>query len=75
MEHVDDTGMSTRSKGPDYLVIDNFAEFFQLSKADLLGARSEVESITNAGCTADRSSKEGARCDALMWLQGLAGQG
>ena len=29
----------TRPKGPDYLVIDNFVQFFNMDKADLLNAR------------------------------------
>ena len=28
----------TRPKGPDYLVIDNFVQFFKMDKADLLNA-------------------------------------
>ena len=32
-----------RSKGPDYLITDNFFESFGLKKADLLKARSEAE--------------------------------
>ena len=50
------------------MVIDNFANFFGFEKADLLGARSEAETMSNAGCQADRSGKQGARCDTLIWL-------
>ena len=29
-------------KGPDYLIIDNFAEYFGLDMKDLIGARNEA---------------------------------
>lgn len=32
-----------KPKGPDYLVMDNFFENFDLNEADLLGARRDVE--------------------------------
>ena len=32
-----------RQKGPEYLIIDNFAEYFQLEKSDLVLARMEAE--------------------------------
>ena len=39
-----------RPKGPDYLIIDNFEEFFELDKAELLGARKEAEKISKKVC-------------------------
>ena len=35
----------TRPKGPDFLIIDNFAEIFRLDKTDLMSARREAEDI------------------------------
>ena len=32
----------SKSKGPDYLVMDNFYENFSLNQADLFGARTEA---------------------------------
>ena len=57
MEYFDDTGLSNKKKGPDYLVMDNFASFFGFETADLLGARSEAETMSNAGCKADLIGK------------------
>ena len=37
----------SRPKGPDYLIIDNFAHFFQLDMVDLMRARSEAKDITD----------------------------
>ena len=42
-------------QGPDYLVMDNFTQFFGLDKVDLLEARKEVEKMAKAGCAADLS--------------------
>ena len=50
LEHFDTTFMSGREKGYDYLVIDNFAEYFDIEEAELQGAKSEAEALTKAGC-------------------------
>ena len=42
--------MSGREKGPDYLIIDNFADYFDLEEEQLQGAKSEAEALTKAGC-------------------------
>ena len=49
-------------KGPDYLVIDNFAEYFGLD--DVLEIRKEAETLTNEICAKDQNVQNGARCDA-----------
>ena len=67
--------MENRPRGPDYLVIDNFTEYFGLELSDLQGARGEAETLTSVGCESDGAGQTGARCDALMWLQGLGGDG
>ena len=75
LEYFDDTFMENRPRGPDYLVIDNFADYFGLESADLKSARGEAETLTGVGCEADGAGQAGARCDALMWLQGLGSDG
>lgn len=68
LEYFDETMMTPGAKGPDYLIIDNFAEFFKLEVADLKGARSEAEVVAKAGC----AEVKGGRCDALVWLRDLS---
>ena len=58
---------------PDYLVIDNFTEYFRIEEEELLGARNESEKLTKAGCeaaneAANEDERKGSRCDTLMWL-------
>ena len=55
----------TRPKGPDYLIIDNFAEAFGLEKADLMGARSEAEDLKEVVCN-NLVAEAYARCDYLV---------
>ena len=50
LERFDSTLLENRPRGPDYLVIDNFAEYFGLSLSDLQGARGEAETLTSVGC-------------------------
>ena len=50
LEFFDTTFIDPREKGPDYLVIDNFAEYFNIDESELLGAKSEAEHLTQAGC-------------------------
>ena len=58
----------SRSKGPDYFVIDNFAQTFNdLEKADLINARSEALTHTSYGCD-EEEDLELARCDNLTWI-------
>ena len=39
-----------RPKGPDYLIIDNFADFFLIDKADLIDAKREAEGMSDFSC-------------------------
>ena len=55
----------TRPKGPDFLIIDNFAEAFGLEKEDLIGARSEAEDIKEVACN-NLVTEAYARCDYLV---------
>ena len=50
LEFFDTTFIDPREKGPDYLVIDNFAEYFNIDESEMLGAKSEAEHLTQAGC-------------------------
>ena len=44
MSHFDDTFvLKKKTKGPDYIVIDNFIETFGLEMNDLLVARNEAD--------------------------------
>ena len=40
----------SKPKGPDYLVIDNFINYFKLDKADLLDARNYAQLFTDKVC-------------------------
>ena len=57
-----------RPKGPDYLIVDNFADFFQIDKADLIDAKREAEEMTDFSCN---SEIEDDGCDKLIWLKNL----
>ena len=46
LEFFDTTLIDPREKGPDYLVIDNFAEYFNIEETELQGAKSEAEQLT-----------------------------
>ena len=48
--------------------MDNFSDFFNIEKADLLEAKNEAEVMSQGGCSTDEAAKEGARCDTLLWL-------
>ena len=67
--------MDRHDDGSDYIVIDNFAEYFKLDKADLKAAKLEAENVTALGCNAEGSTQRGARCDALTWMAGLGEAG
>ena len=43
LEFFDTTFIEPREKGPDYLIIDNFAEYFNLAEEDMQGAKTEAE--------------------------------
>ena len=40
----------SRPKGPDYLIIDNLADYFKLDVADLMNARKEAVELTDLSC-------------------------
>ena len=63
------------NRGPDYLVIDNFADQFELDISDLNAAKAEAENVTVLGCNSEGSTSRGARCDAVTWMAGLGGDG
>ena len=46
LEFFDTTFIDPREKGPDYLVFDNFAEYFNIDETELQGAKSEAEQLT-----------------------------
>ena len=60
-----------RPKGPDYLIIDNFADFFQIDMSDLIDAKREAEKMSDFSCN---SEYEGDGCDKLIWLENLQNQ-
>ena len=58
----------SKPKGPNYFIIDNFARYFKLDKDVLLGAKKEVEKISDIACS-DVDIATMARCDSLLWLE------
>ena len=48
----------TNVKGPDFLIIDDFAWNFELEQADLFSARKEAELISENVCTQILTSQE-----------------
>ena len=51
MSHFDNSYVLKKTaKGPDYLVIDNFAEIFGLEENDMAVARSEAEEAARLVC-------------------------
>ena len=64
----------TKPKGPDFLIIDNFAETFELEKTDLMNARREAEDIKKSACK-NQIAGAYARCDYLVWLNNFDSQG
>ena len=70
LSEFDDTFMDrSRPKGPDYLIIDNFINFFQLEKADLINARKEFEEMTVECCNQSKELINFTRCENLIWLK------
>ena len=66
LSDIDHTYMDrTRPKGPNFLIIDNFAEAFGLEKEDLIGARSEAEDIKEVACN-NLVAEAYARCDYIV---------
>lgn len=64
-------------QSPDYLVIDNFVDFFgkdgdTLTQNDLLESRKEADELTSSSrlCAKSKTKYE-SRCDALVWLTDL----
>ena len=48
LKHFDHTYMKRNGpKGPDYLIIDNFVDYFGLDEAELKGAKHEAKAIAN----------------------------
>ena len=47
LEHYEESALNMKEKGPDYLIIDNFLELFQLTKEDIVKARSEGEFLAS----------------------------
>ena len=61
----------TNVKGPDFLIIDDFAWNFELEQADLVNARKEAKLMSEQVCSQISSFQQepSARCDNLMWLK------
>ena len=59
-----------KPKGPDYLIMDNLIESFDLKEEDLIGARKEMEKYSNKVCVGDVAAQY--RCDLLAWLKGFS---
>ena len=61
-------------QSPDYLVIDNFVDYFSdtLTKDDLVQGRNEAAELTSSSrlCAKSKTKYE-SRCDAIVWLDDL----
>ena len=58
----------SRPKGPDYLIIDNFEDFFGDKNIDLYKARKEAKEITDHECSHWEAAPY-SRCDNLIWYK------
>ena len=47
LEHYEDSILNTKQKGKSYMIMDNFLEYFGLTKDDLLAARGEAEALAS----------------------------
>ena len=43
LEHYEDSILNTKQKGKSYMIMDNFMEYFGLTKEELQGARKETK--------------------------------
>ena len=66
LAHYEDSILNVKQKGKNYMIMDNFMEYFGLTKEELLGARRESQTL--AGEAAFAGAK---RNDVMMWLKGL----
>ena len=57
----------SRPKGPDYLIIDNFAELFK-DQINLIKARNEAKETTDYECS-HWEAADYSRCDNLIWYK------
>ena len=57
--------------GPEYLIIDNFADYFKLDQSDLVAAKTDAQAISVEACKEFSS----ARCDVALWLKTLGAPG
>ena len=52
LNYFDHTYMDrSKPKGPDYLIIDNFVDYFGIDYTDLFRAKGLAEVISNAACS------------------------
>ena len=71
LDFHEDSNLNMHEKGPDYLVIDNFLEYFGLDKEGLLGARNEGQTLSDAVL----ARSQYARQDMITWLKGMDDSG
>ena len=45
LEGYQESILNTKQKGPSYIIMDNFMEYFGLSKDDLLGTREDAKTL------------------------------
>ena len=68
LEYYEDTLTDLRIKSPDYLVIDDFMQHFELDESSLLEAKAEIEFLFRS---IFEGSEVGTRQDMMMWLNNL----
>ena len=70
LEYYEDSILNVKQKGKSYMIMDNFMDYFGLTKEDLLGARRESQMLAAEAALADSK-----RTDVMMWLKGLSSVG
>ena len=45
LEDYEDTLTNLKIKNPDYLIIDNFMQYFELDESSLVEAKAEIEAL------------------------------
>ena len=68
LEHYEDSILNTKRKGKSYMIMDNFMEYFGLTKEDLLGARAEAQALAKE---AGQPASDYKRVDVMTWLNDI----
>ena len=67
LEYYEDSILNVKKKGKSYMIMDNFMEYFGMTKEELLGARRESQTLAT-----EAASVGSKRTDVMMWFKGLS---